>query len=91
MDFNYESNQITARGADGKLLAQITFPDVDSETVDINHTFVDSSLQGQGIAGQLVQAAANTLRIRKKKAVVSCSYAVRWFEKHQEYEDILKK
>lgn len=89
MDFIYEPNQIFSRNAENKLLAEVTFPAVDERTVEINHTFVDSSLQGQGIAGQLVYAAAEYLRRQNKKVIPTCSYAVAWFQKHPEYKDIL--
>ena len=38
---------------EGKLLAEITFPFVKNQIVDINHTFVHTDLRGQGMAGVL--------------------------------------
>ena len=90
MNFTYTPNQIALYHSDNNLLAEVTFPDVDSNTVNINHTFVDDSLRGQGIAGQLMKAAADQLRLEEKKAVLTCSYAINWFEKHPEYQDLLK-
>lgn len=90
MDFTYQPNQIALYGDDSGLLAEVTFPDIDPDTVDINHTFVDDSLRGQGVAGQLLEALAQHLRAGNKKAVPTCSYAVRWFEKHPEYSDLIK-
>lgn len=90
MDFTYYSNQIALYDQE-KVIAEVTFPEIDSETVDINHTFVDDSLRGQGVAGKLMEAAAEKLRSQGKKAVLSCSYAVKWFEKHPEYQDIIRK
>lgn len=90
MNFTCNQNQIALFGTDNKLLAEVTFPEVDADTVDINHTFVDDSLRGQGIAGQLMEAAAAQLRSQNKKAVLTCSYAVKWFEKHPEYGDLVK-
>lgn len=69
---------------------EVTFPLVDQDTVDINHTFVDSSLRGMGMAGKLMEAAAGEIRKQGKKAVLTCSYAIKWFESHKEYQDILK-
>ncbi|MDW2796910.1 GNAT family N-acetyltransferase [Clostridium boliviensis] len=90
MNFTYTPNRIALYHSDSSLLAEVTFPDVDSNTVNINHTFVDDSLRGQGIAGQLMKAAADQLRSEGKKAVLTCSYAINWFEKHPEYQDLLK-
>jgi len=90
MNFTYTPNKIALYHSDSNLLAEVTFPDVDDNTVNINHTFVDDSLRGQGIAGQLMKAAADQLRSEGKKAVLTCSYAITWFGKHPEYQDLLK-
>ena len=89
MDFSYFSDKITINDQT-KTLAEVDFPELEPGLVDINHTFVDDSLRGQGVAGKLMEAAADPLRSEGKKAVLSCSYAVKWFEKHPEYQDILK-
>ena len=91
MDFIYEDNRVFCEGPQGNLLAEITFPEVSEGVVDINHTFVDDSLRGQGIAGQLLFAAAEKLRTENKKAVLTCSYAIKWFEKNPAYADVLLK
>ena len=56
---------------------------------NIDHTFVDGSLRGQGVAGQLVQGAADQIRGRGMKAVATCSYAVKWFDSHPDQRDLL--
>lgn len=91
MEFTYNKNQIALFDKDGRMAAEVTFPDVDEETVNIDHTFVDDSLRGQGVAGKLMEAAAKNLRGQQKKAVLTCSYAVKWFEKHPEYADVVKR
>lgn len=91
MDFIYETNRIYMNDNDGHMLAEITFPDINETTVDINHTFVDPSLRGQGIAGKLMKATYNKIKNENKKAIATCSYAVKWFDSHNEYCDILSK
>ncbi len=92
MNFIHSSNKISLFDSGRRLLAEVTFPDIDDNTVDINHTFVDDSLRGQGIAGQLMYEAAIKLRREHKKAVLSCSYASAWFHKHrEEFADVLKE
>lgn len=49
MEFKTEDERIYATDADGKVIAEITFP-VSDGIVTIDHTFVDKSLRGQGIA-----------------------------------------
>ncbi|MGI5896880.1 MAG: GNAT family N-acetyltransferase [Oscillospiraceae bacterium] len=90
MEFKTESNCIFSTNEQGKTIAEITFPEVEAGVVDINHTFVDDSLRGQGVAGKLMELAVQALRSSGKKAVCSCSYASKWFEKHPEQADLLK-
>lgn len=89
MDFIYEKNRIYKKDENGKLLAEITFPVLDEHTVNINHTFVDDSLRGEGVADMLMQAAADRIRTSGKRALPTCSYAAYWFGRHPEYEDLL--
>ncbi len=91
MNWQAEENRVWVEDAAGQLLAEVTFPVSGENTVDINHTFVDESLRGQGMAGQLLQRAADRIRQDGKRAVPTCSYAIRWFEKHPEYADILSQ
>ena len=90
MDFTYYPNRIALLDGGGRAIAEITFPDIDEDTVDINHTFVDESLRGQGMAGKLMEAAVNQIQSQGKKAVPTCSYDVKWFEKHPEYNKLVK-
>lgn len=91
MDFIYEQNRVYLTNASGKMIAQVTFPAVDANTVNIDHTFVDDTLRGQGVAGKLMEAAARQLRETGRQAALTCSYAVKWFGQHPEYADLLKK
>ncbi len=90
MNFTHNKNQIALFSEAGDLLAEITFPNIDETTVDVNHTFVDSSLRGQGIAGKLMQELVSDLEANNLKAVPTCSYAQGWFEKHPEYAHLVK-
>jgi predicted GNAT family acetyltransferase len=89
MEFEKSEGRFYAQDADGKLLAEITFPTGEDGVADINHTFVDDSLRGQGVAGKLVKAAADELRAQGKQARTSCWYAAQWFERHPEEQDLL--
>lgn len=90
MEFTYYPNKITLPGAEGKILGEVSFPVIDAGTVEIDHTFVDDSLRGQGVAGKLMEAAAGQIGAQNKKAVLTCPYAVKWFEKHPEYSGLVK-
>lgn len=74
----------------GEIMAEVSFPAIDAGTVDICHTYVDDELRGQGIAASLMACAANALRKTNRKAVLTCTYAVKWFGEHPEFADILR-
>lgn len=73
------------------VLAEVTFPEVAPGVVEINHTFVDPSLRGQGIAGQLLERAADAIEESGRSARPTCSYAAAWFEKHPERAGVVEK
>lgn len=80
MEFKYESNRIYIEN-DEKVIAEITYLIEDNKAI-INHTFVDDSLRGQGIAGQLVERAVNKIREEGYQVAATCPYAVKWLEKN---------
>ena len=89
MEFQETNGRIWAENEEGRLVAEITFPESRPGVADIDHTFVDASLRGQGAAARLVEAAAAQLRRRGMKAVLTCSYAKKWFGDHPEQGDLL--
>lgn len=84
MEFKYEENRIFMEDKDGEIIAEITFPKYDENTVNINRTFVSSTLRGQGIAGQLMEKAVDVIEKNGWKAKTDCSYAEKWADKHPE-------
>ena len=88
MEFKHSKEKIWAENDEGKVIAEVDFPITDG-VADINHTFVDDCLRGQGIAGKLLVAAVAQIRAEGLKALPTCSYAKGWFEKHPEEQDLL--
>ena len=86
MNFQKENGRIWAENEEGRLVAEITFPQVRRGVVNIDHTFVDPSLRGQGAASQLVQAALEQIKENGGRVEATCSYAVRWLEQHGQPE-----
>lgn len=91
MDFCIQDNEIYYVDKSGEKAAEVTFPSIDADTVEINHTFVSPSLRGTGVAGKLMRAAAEEISRQGKKAVLTCSYAISWFEHHEEFQHIIQK
>lgn len=89
--FSIENYRIFQEDEKGKLLAEITFPIEENhpDIVNVSHTFVDPSLRGQGIAGEMMKELISYLRNEHLKVIPTCSYAVDWFEKHPEDRDLL--
>ena len=88
MEFQHERERIFALDEHGKLVAEVTFP-VSEGVADIDHTFVDQSLRGQGVAGQLLDAAVRQIRMEGLRAKATCSYAAKWFKEHPDQSDLL--
>ncbi|WJP97484.1 GNAT family N-acetyltransferase [Macrococcus bovicus] len=70
-------------------IAEITFYTQDDAIV-INHTFVDPSLRGQGIARQLLDRVIDYARENNLKIVPLCSYAVTAMHNDPSVQDVLK-
>ena len=85
MDFITESDRIYAADSSGHRLAEVTFPTRDGVST-IDHTFVDNSLRGQGVAGVLVKLAADKILSDGNRIAATCPYAITWFERHPEYQ-----
>jgi len=89
MDFIHESDKIYLKDAENHMIAVVTFPKGSDHVVTIDHTYVDSSLRGQGIAGKLMEELVLQLRENSLKAKPTCSYAIKWFEEHPDASDLL--
>ncbi|MDR1639162.1 MAG: N-acetyltransferase [Clostridiales bacterium] len=84
-----EADRILGQDLSGNVLAEVCFPTNGPDTVRITHTYVDPTLRGQGVAGELMEKACGKLAREGKKAVPVCSYAVAWFQKNPGRQDLL--
>ena len=82
MKFHSTPTRIYSIDDTGKLVAEVTFPMTGQNVYCINHTFVDDSLRGQGVASQLVRAAVDQIHAQGGTLEATCSYAVQWLDKH---------
>lgn len=82
MNFQKEDTRIFATNAQGQVIAEVTFPQID-DAYCINHTFVDESLRGQGIASQLVEMAVTQIEQQGGRVMATCPYAMKWLEKNR--------
>ena len=66
----------------GKEVGVVTFPEIQKGIFNIDHTLVDDSMQGNGIAAKLVSHAIAAIHLRGGVVTASCSYAQKYIEKH---------
>ena len=57
--------------------------------LDIRHTLVPPPLEGKGIASALVKAAYDYALAQGLTPMATCSYAVRWLQRHPEYQGVI--
>ena len=92
MEYKFEKhgNGYRQLDATGHTIAEITYETLDDNTVAANHTFVDPSLRGQGVAEKLLDHLADVMRKENKKIVAQCSYVVAQFNrKPDKYADVM--
>ena len=83
MEFIKEDSRIYSLDDNGKVVAEITFYESKKGVFTIDHTFVDESLRGQGIAGKLVEMAVEEIEKRGGNVEATCSYAKKWLENNK--------
>ena len=88
--FKVEENRTIYLDDKGNILGEVDYPYISSNVVDINHTFVDISLRGKGIANLPFNSCLLTIsRENNIKVKASCSYAIKWLDNHREYADLM--
>jgi predicted GNAT family acetyltransferase len=90
MNWNYEDGRIYSKNEKNELMAEVTYEYIGDDEVNINHTYVNPVLRGQGVAGELLRLLAEHLRKSGLKATATCTYAISWLNRHEdEYADII--
>lgn len=88
MDFQINNNEI-AYYVEHKKLAFINFS-IQNNEMHISSTFVDETLQGQGLAKQMFKELVKFIRENHYKVTTSCWYIQKQFDMSDEYDDIKK-
>lgn len=89
--FKVEENRTIYLDDKGNILGEVDYPYISSNVVDINHTYVDIKLRGQGIADKLLTNAFTYFKDNNIKVKCSCSYAKKWITNHMEYQNLVIK
>ncbi|UJF15743.1 N-acetyltransferase [Jeotgalibaca sp. MA1X17-3] len=73
----------------GNMVAEITYAPYGEDKVIANHTYVDPSLRGGGVAEKMLDHLVYEMKSEGKKIIPQCSYVVAMFEgKPEKYGDI---
>lgn len=87
--FIIKENEIYLLNENNEKIAYVRFPKTSEKVVKVTSTYVSDTLRGQEIAGKLMDALYKELKISNRKAILICSYAVKWFEKNIDKQDVL--
>jgi predicted GNAT family acetyltransferase len=68
---------------------ELLYEQIGPKVLDLQHTRVDATLRGRGVAEALVEAAMQYVRTNGYKFVPTCPYVQRWLTKHPEYEELV--
>lgn len=88
MEFLQEPNRFYLEDEQGQTTAEITFTPPHNGILIIDHTGVNDSLRGQGIAQALVKAVVDKARAEDLKIIPLCPFARLEFQKKEEYADV---
>lgn len=72
-----------------KAIGEVLFPIYKKGIRILNRTYIDPSYRSGGLASNLVLQAYNYLKENNLKAVATCPYIVKWFQRNPDKQDIL--
>lgn len=74
---------------DALVIGELTFLLRDDNQMIVNHTGVNPTYRGQGLAEKLVLEAVDYARDNKLKILPFCSYVSAYFSNHTEVQDVI--
>ena len=78
-----EAERIYIEDENGKINAEIEFPNMGNNRYIITHTYVDESLRGKRVAYTLVEKAIEKIEKAGGTYDATCSYAKAWIEQNK--------
>ncbi|NLI61148.1 MAG: N-acetyltransferase [Clostridiales bacterium] len=92
MNWKYENGRIYWVDEKDELMAETTYVFRSKAEVNIDYTYVNPLLRGQGVAGKMMEVVAEYLRKNSLKTTATCSYANAWLKKNKDlYSDIISR
>ena len=91
-EFVKVGNGYQKQDENGNMIAEITYVPTGEDKVIADHTFVDPSLRGQGMAEKILDHMVGEMRKEGKKIIPLCPYVVTQFKrKPEKYGNIAAK
>jgi predicted GNAT family acetyltransferase len=72
----------------GERVGEMTYSRVDAGLIIVDHTEVDDSLKGQGVARRLLDALVAWARESRTRVMATCPYALAQFQKDASIRDV---
>ena len=69
--------------------AYMTFQNLNTDTIIVDHTFVPNQFRGRNLALKLVKRGISDARANGIKIVPQCSYVATQFRRHPDWSDLL--
>lgn len=76
---------------DGDIVTYVTFPFIKENVADINRVFTSSKQRGKGLAKIVMDGLYDYLKENNLKVVPTCPYAVVYFKRYKDKQDVLKQ
>ena len=93
MQFQHVDNQHNGEfyldNEQGKRIAEISYVWSGEQKIIANHTWVDDSLRGQGMARHLLDVLVDFARQKQLKIVPTCSYVEVMFRREKSFSDVV--
>lgn len=96
MNYKIEKKESGGKGMffieeEGNIVGHLRYSLQDSGIMTLDHTEVDPSMSGKGLASKLVRHSVDFAREKNYKVRPMCTYAAKQFERHGEYKEVLVK
>jgi uncharacterized protein len=85
---NQQNGEFFLANSQGQRIAEISYVWSDEKQIIANHTWVDDSLRGQGMARQLLDTLVDFAREKQLKIVPTCSYVDVMFKREKSFADV---
>ncbi|WP_111860533.1 GNAT family N-acetyltransferase [Acinetobacter sp. CFCC 10889] len=86
---NTDKGEFFLENEQGQRIAEISYVWRDAHKIVADHTWVDDSLRGQGVARQLLDTLVDFAREKQLKIIPTCSYVDVMFRREKSFADVM--